>query len=51
MKGKCSVPSWIAGFPAGSCDEPAYGEQTKEYLSEYNFPKWNLEYRSPHSKT
>lgn len=47
MKGKCSVPMWTMGSPAGSCGEPAYGEQTKEYLSEDNFPKWNLKYRSP----
>ena len=24
--GKCSVPMWIGGLPAGFCDEPAYGE-------------------------
>lgn len=25
--GKCSVPMWIQGMPAGFCDEPAYGER------------------------
>ena len=25
--GKCSVPVWIGGCPAGFCDEPAYGKQ------------------------
>lgn len=25
-KGKCSVPMWIMGCPAGFCDETAYGE-------------------------
>lgn len=24
--GKCSVPMWCNGAPAGFCDEPAYGE-------------------------
>jgi len=24
--GKCSVPMWMNGMPAGFCDEPAYGE-------------------------
>lgn len=23
--GKCSVPMWSGGCPAGFCDEPAYG--------------------------
>ena len=23
--GKCSVPMWMNGCPAGFCDEPAYG--------------------------
>ena len=26
--GKCSVPMWSGGCPAGFCDEPAYGEPT-----------------------
>lgn len=26
--GKCSVPMWMNGLPAGFCDAPAYGEQT-----------------------
>lgn len=25
--GKCGVPMWSNGCPAGFCDEPAYGEQ------------------------
>lgn len=25
--GKCSVPMWSMGMPAGFCDEPAYGER------------------------
>lgn len=25
--GKCSVPMWMGGCPAGFCDEPAYGPQ------------------------
>lgn len=25
--GKCSVPMWCNGLPAGFCDEPAYGER------------------------
>lgn len=25
--GKCSVPMWMGGCPAGFCDAPAYGER------------------------
>lgn len=25
--GKCSVPMWSMGCPAGFCDKPAYGER------------------------
>jgi len=25
--GKCSVPMWSGGLPAGFCDKPAYSEQ------------------------
>lgn len=25
--GRCSVPMWRMGMPAGFCDEPAYGKQ------------------------
>lgn len=25
--GKCSVPMWCVGVPAGFCDEPAFGER------------------------
>lgn len=28
-EGKCSVPMWVAGVPAGFCDATAYGEQIK----------------------
>ena len=28
-KGKCSVPMWSGGCPAGFCDEPAYGPEEK----------------------
>ena len=44
-KGKCSVPMWCQGLPAGFCDKDAFGDQTKEYLS--RFPKWNREYNRP----
>ena len=27
--GKCSVPMWSGGLPAGFCDAPAYGERPK----------------------
>ena len=27
--GKCSVPMWMDGMPAGFCDEPAYGKPVK----------------------
>ncbi len=27
--GKCSVPMWMNGLPAGFCDDDAYGEQTE----------------------
>lgn len=27
--GKCSVPMWMGGCPAGFCDKPAYGKQEK----------------------
>ncbi len=25
-EGKCSVPMWMDGMPAGFCDQPAYGK-------------------------
>lgn len=34
--GKCSVPMWCNGLPAGFCDEPAYGKPTKEGQRRYN---------------
>ena len=27
--GKCSVPMWCMGLPAGFCNEPAYGKPTE----------------------
>jgi hypothetical protein len=29
-KGKCSVPMWVAGMPAGFCDKDAFGEPSKD---------------------
>jgi len=26
-EGKCSVPMWQGGLPAGSCGEPAFGKR------------------------
>lgn len=32
--GTCRVPMWMAGFPAGFCDRPAFGPQyPREYLA------------------
>lgn len=32
--GKCSVPMWGIGSPAGFCDQPAYGEPLpREYVT------------------
>ena len=28
-KGKCSVPMWMNGVPAGFCDRDAFGEPTE----------------------
>ena len=28
-EGKCSVPMWMGGCPAGLCDEPAFGNYIK----------------------
>lgn len=33
--GKCSVPMWCNGVPAGFCDEPAFGEQTEKGKRRY----------------
>lgn len=35
--GCCSVPMWMNGMPAGFCDEPAWGAQTKEYLESFRY--------------
>lgn len=33
--GKCSVPMWCDGLPAGFCDDVAYSEQTKDGRGRY----------------
>ena len=30
--GKCSVPMWMGGVPAGLCDERAFGKQEEDQL-------------------
>lgn len=35
-KGKCSVPMWAGGTPAGFCDNDAYGPQTKENARKFD---------------
>ena len=30
-EGKCSVPMWRGGLPAGFCDDPAYGNETENH--------------------
>lgn len=39
--GKCSVPMWCNGCPAGFCDEPAYGlqEPNQKRYGEFTW-KW-----------
>lgn len=36
-EGKCSVPMWCQGLPAGFCDAPAYGERPpcREFRAAY----------------
>ena len=35
--GKCRVPMWMGGCPAGHCDQEAFGPQyPREYLAEKN---------------
>ena len=34
--GKCSVPMWCDGLPAGFCDNPAYSEITSEGKKRYS---------------
>ena len=36
--GKCSVPMWCNGMPAGFCDAPAYGLQTNEAIYPHYVP-------------
>ena len=33
--GKCSVPMWMNGCPAGFCDKEAYGRQTQAYRDRF----------------
>lgn len=35
-EGKCSVPMWCQGVPAGFCDRSAYGPQTPEGRRQYD---------------
>ena len=35
-EGKCSMPLWIKGVPAGFCDDPAYGKQTPRTYRDAN---------------
>ena len=37
-EGKCSVPVWQMGVPAGSCNKPAFGKQTKQ--GKLNWPHY-----------
>lgn len=34
--GKCSVPMWTNGVPAGFCNQPAYGERTEAGKQRYD---------------
>ena len=39
--GKCSVPMWRMGIPAGFCNNPAYGEQEAGQLRYDGYvPNW-----------
>ena len=40
--GRCSVPMWMMGCPAGFCDEPAYGEQEK---GQTRYGEWSSAWR------
>ena len=41
--GKCRVPMWMGGMPAGHCDEPAFGPQyPRAYLARTN-PRYLLD--------
>lgn len=41
--GKCSVPMWSGGCPAGFCDATAYGpqENNQKRYGEYILGKWH----------
>lgn len=42
-EGKCSVPMWMGGGPAGFCDRTAYGERPRAEV----FRRWDgYEYRA-----
>jgi hypothetical protein len=38
--GRCSVPMWMGGLPAGFCDCEAFGRQTPEYLAQFKYMTW-----------
>ena len=40
--GRCSVPMWSGGCPAGFCDEPAYGPQE---LGQRRYGEWSIAWR------
>ncbi len=48
--GKCSVPMWIGGVPAGFCDEDAYGEVEKGQLRYSGYVPFLACYRHGGSK-
>jgi len=45
--GKCSVPAWTSGCPAGFCDKPAYGRRPpcKEYRDPYTGEVFRADFR------
>lgn len=44
--GKCSVPMWMGGCPAGFCDEPAYGKRLEgEMVRDYTGRMFRLDGR------
>jgi len=43
-EGKCSVPMWCNGLPAGFCDAPAYGKQEQR---QRRYGNWERGYWRP----
>lgn len=53
---KCSVPMWVGGCPAGTCDNEAYGYRPPvkthvrwdgyEYRDDRRYPEWWLDERA-----